>query len=152
MAQEIERKFLIEGDLPHNLSYYCPVVQKPTHVFQGYLSIDPNYEVRINNMYHLTTKIGTGLVREEFIEDISPAAYKMLWPLTKGHRIEKTRHYYTVKGYLAELDVYHAENKGLITVEIEFPSIEQAAAFTAPAWFGPDVTDRFDLKNAQLAK
>jgi adenylate cyclase len=39
----------------------------------------------------------------------------------------------------------------VLTAEIEFDSSAAAAAFTPPAWLGPEVTDDRGYKNKQLA-
>ena len=41
---------------------------------------------------------------------------------------------------------------GLCLVEVEFPSVEAAEAFTAPAWFGREVTGQPGWSNASLAR
>ena len=41
--------------------------------------------------YWLTHKEGSGLVRGEEEEPISAPVFNLLWPLTKGRRLEKTR-------------------------------------------------------------
>jgi CHAD domain-containing protein len=51
-----------------------------------------------------------------------------------------------------ELDVYRGSLKGLRVVEVEFPSVEASAAFTAPAWFGAEVTTDPAYKNQALAQ
>ena len=55
-------------------------------------------------------------------------------------------------GTLAELDVFHDDYEGLLLVEVEFDSIEQANAFVAPEWFGEDVTSSGKYQNSVLSK
>lgn len=147
MPQEIERKFIVK-EIPENIVF----LKSHKDAFQGYLSIDSNWEVRISNRLHLTTKTGSGLTREENITKISLEIFDMLWPLTLGHRIHKTRNIFEINGYIGELDIYHQENEGLIIVEVEFSTAEEAVNFSPPNWFGEDVTYNPEYKNASLAK
>ena len=41
---------------------------------------------------------------------------------------------------MAELDVFHKDLEGIVIVEVEFESVEDAQGFEAPDWFGEDVT------------
>lgn len=149
MAQEIERKFLLKR-FPYELYPYKPRV----NVKQGYLSVDPNYEVRITSRLYLTSKVGAGLSRTEINTKITQENFDILWPLTDGKRVEKIRHFYPLNNgtLLAEIDEYVGANQGLITVEVEFPNEEEANLFSPPDWFGEEVTFEKKYKNAQLAK
>lgn len=147
MSKEIERKFLVS---------YLPVdepVEERNYVFQGYLKVGKDHEVRISNRLHLTVKTGHGLVREETIINITPEVYEALLPLTVGRQIQKARYWYDIGGGLkAELDIYKGKNEGIRTVEVEFPDEEAARSFVPPDWFGEDVSDRLEYKNSLLAK
>ena len=55
-------------------------------------------------------------------------------------------------GLIAELDVYRDALQGLEVVEVEFPSEPDADAFTAPAWFGAEVTGDERFSNRELAE
>lgn len=147
MPQEIERKFLLKR-YPNELP-----VQKTHLVFQGYLSIDPDYEVRISNRLNLTTKSGYGIACEENIYNLSRDIYDALAPLTKNKQIWKTRNWFKLgSGRVAEVDTYQDKNIGIQTVEVEFDSVEEANLFQPPDWFGEDVTNNPKYKNANLAK
>lgn len=39
------------------------------------------------------------------------------------------------------LKIYHGAHEGLARIEVEFPSLEAARAFTAPPSYGPEITD-----------
>ena len=41
----------------------------------------------------------------------------------------------------AELDIFEKDLAPLTLVEVEFDSVEEADKFTAPDWFGEDVTN-----------
>jgi CYTH domain-containing protein len=75
-----------------------------------------------------------------------------LWPHTAGRRLEKVRYEVPVDGGVAEVDRYGGELEGLWTVEVEFDDESAAAAFTAPAWFGAEVTTTAGWSNAALAR
>lgn len=147
MAQEIEKKYLVKK-LPQQ-----ELIKISPYVFQGYLKIGVDYEVRISNRNHLTVKSGEGLVREENIYEISPEVYRALLPLTIGRQIEKSRFWYLLPdGHTAELDIYLGKNTGLVVVEVEFKSVEDANNFVPPDWFGEDISDKKEYKNSLLAK
>jgi adenylate cyclase len=147
---EVERKFLV-WEVPADLDSH-----PATAIHQGYLAIDPDgSEVRVRRRgerRYLTTKRGHGLVRDEAEIEITEAQFDVLWPLTDGRRIEKTRYVISAaENLVIELDVYGGGLKGLVVAEIEFPGPTDADAFDAPAWFGPDVTSDDRYKNQRLA-
>lgn len=145
---EIERKFLVNG-LPSIKEIKAPAL----NVEQGYLSIQPYYEVRISNRLKLTRKIGEGLSRQEDQIDISKEIFDMLWPLTEGKRIYKNRFFYDAgNGRTLEIDVYNGKNWPLIVAEIEFGSIEEALAYKPAYFLGKEITYDSSFKNASLAK
>ncbi len=145
---EIERKFLVDrppADLPEG-----------ERIDQGYLVIgDDGVEVRIRRRgadTTLTIKSGPGMVRTEEELAIDERRFESLWPLTGERRVSKTRHLIPLEsGLTAELDVYAGGHEGLLTVEIEFPSVEASEAFAPPAWFGPEVTGDPRYANQSLA-
>ena len=51
----------------------------------------------------------------------------------------------------AELDIFSGHYKGLMLVEVEFETEEQANAFVPPEWFGKDVTFSGEYQNSRLA-
>jgi adenylate cyclase len=134
---EIERKFLVES-VPVGLDAGEPIQQ-------GYLAIaDDGVEVRVRRRGEatvLTVKSGPAMVRTEEEFAIDERRFEALWELTDGRRLSKTRHLVPLgDGLTAELDVYAGEHDGLLTAEIEFPSVEASEAFTPPAWLGREVT------------
>jgi len=134
---EIERKFLVQR-VPDGLDAGEPIDQ-------GYLAIaDDGVEVRVRRRGEatvLTVKSGPAMVRVEEEMAIDERRFETLWGLTGGRRVSKTRHLIPLDGALtAELDVYAGALEGLLTAEIEFPSVAASEAFTPPAWLGPEVT------------
>ena len=51
----------------------------------------------------------------------------------------------------AEVDIYEGELRGLMTTEVEFPSLAAAEAFAAPVWFGRDISEERAYKNTSLS-
>jgi adenylate cyclase len=145
---EIERKFLVDR-APAELPEGEPIDQ-------GYLVVgEDGVEVRIRRRAGTTTltvKSGPGMVRTEEELPIEERRFESLWPLTDGRRVTKTRHLIPLEdGLTAELDVYSGAHDGLLTAEIEFPSIEASEAFAPPAWLGREVTDDARYANQALA-
>jgi CYTH domain-containing protein len=121
---------------------------------QGYLAISADAEVRIRDAEGaatLTVKSGGGLVRRETEIEITSEQFEALWPATAGRRIEKRRSVVPVGDLTAELDLYDGDLEGLAIVEIEFDTVEAAAALAVPDWFGREVTEDSAYKNASLA-
>ena len=92
------------------------------------------------------------MVRIEEELSIDERRFESLWPLTGERRVSKTRHLIPLEsGLTAELDVYAGADDGLLTVEIEFPSVEASEAFAPPEWLGRDVTGDGRFANQALA-
>lgn len=144
---EIERKFLIKS-LPDNLeSYPCDTLT------QAYISTEPVIRVRQkNDQYILTLKSAGLLAREEVEMPLSEESFSHLLSKKDGISIEKKRYKIPDKPYLIELDIFEGAYKGFCMAEVEFPDIEQANAYNAPSWFGPEVTMDTRFHNSNLSK
>lgn len=145
---EIERKYLVRK-LPENLEQY-----NKKKIAQGYLCTEPVVRIRrSNNDYYMTYK-GDGLmVREEYNLPLTQEAYEHLRPKIDGLLIAKTRYLIPLDNKLtAELDVFEEDLNGLVIVEVEFNSVEEANAFHAPDWFGEDVTNSGKYHNSHLSQ
>jgi adenylate cyclase len=153
MAQphiEIERKFLVDappGDLDRHPA---------DPLRQGYLAVAPDgVEVRIRRRGErtsLTVKSGPAHVRVEEEIPIEAERFDALWPLTEDRRVEKTRYLVPLREDLTvELDIYAGDLDGLVTAEIEFPSVEASAAFAPPSWLGTEITGDARYANQSLA-
>ena len=138
---EIERKFLIpKENLPTDLASY------PCHrIEQGYLCTSPVVRIRRqDDEYFLTYKSKGLMSREE---------YKHLKPKADGILITKDRYVIPEKdGLFIELDVFHGEYEGVLLAEVEFPTEEAANAYTAPEWFGEDVTYSTKYHNSTMSQ
>jgi len=83
---------------------------------------------------------------------IEARRFEALWQLTEGRRVSKTRHEIPIAdGAVAELDVYDGELDGLLTVEIEFGSLEASERFDPPPWVGRELTGDKRYANQSLA-
>lgn len=145
---EIERKFLVRR-VPAT-----PVPRRLRRIVQGYLVVGDDGEVRLRDIdggAMLTVKKGRGLVRQEIEVALERIQFERLWPATDGRRMAKTRHEIVLGAVVAEVDVYEGACAGLITAEVEFESIAEAAAFEPPAWFDREVTDDERYRNRELA-
>ena len=147
MGKEIERKFLIR-ELPADLNEY------PYHELeQGYLNTAPVVRVRREDeTYYLTYKGKGFLEREEYNLPLTKEAYEHLLAKADGRIIAKCRYLIPFGSYTIELDVFKEPFKPLVLAEVEFPSAEEATAFTPPAWFAQDVTEEHKYSNSYLSQ
>ena len=144
---EIERKYLVKT-LPDHLDQY-----ESKKIAQGYLCTEPVVRIRrSNDTYYLTYK-GEGLmVREEYNLPLTKEAYTHLLPKIDGLLIAKKRYLRPLNEKLtAELDVFEQELSGLLLVEVEFDTVEEANIFVPPAWFGEDVTNSGKYHNSYMS-
>jgi adenylate cyclase len=148
---EIERKFLINS-IPPEIA-----LKKGKEVHQTYLAIGFE-ELRIRSIrdgdkksYSMAKKKGKGLSREEIEFDIMEETYDQQLMQAKKIPLIKFRHSLVIDGRKFDLDVFQNSTfNNLITIEIEFNSIESANAFIPPTWFGLDVTSDVTYKNQSL--
>lgn len=145
---EIERKYFIDCP-PDNYQDY------PFHkIEQGYLSTSPVVRVRREDeRYYLTYKSKGLMVREEYNLPLTEASYKHLLRKVDGRILTKKRFLLPLleTALTIELDVFEGDYEGLILAEVEFPTEEEANAFTPPDWFTKDVTFSGEYQNSRLA-
>lgn len=145
---EIERKFLVKT-IPDNLSEYkCRIIE------QAYLCTEPVVRARKDNdEYYLTYK-GRGLMaREEYNLPLTNESYQHLLAKADGNIITKKR--YEIPdgtGRTIELDIFEGVFSGTVVAEVEFETIEEANSYTAPSWFGKDVTNDTAYHNSNMSK
>jgi len=146
---EIERKWLVDD--PPELSK-----RKGAKIIQGYIAACPEgLEIRVRGLgarFFETVKTGEGLQRGEIEIELSQKQFKSLWRTTRGKRLEKRRYWMKWQGHKIELDVYQKPRAGLMVAEVEFKSRNQAANFSPPPWFGREITEDDEYKNARLAQ
>lgn len=143
---EIERKFLVHT-LPSLVSY------SPKSIIQAYITTNPVIRIRkMDTSYFLTVKSKGHLAHEEFEMPISKEQFESLSTKIEGYFIKKNRYFIPLDDtHTAELDIYFEHLEGLLTVEVEFSSIEKAKSFIPPKWFGEEVTYDSHYKNSYLA-
>ena len=145
---EIERKFLVKT-IHDNLSEYkCRIIE------QAYLCTEPVVRARKDNdEYYLTYK-GRGLMaREEYNLPLTNEAYQHLLAKADGNIITKKR--YEIPdgtGKTIELDIFEGVFSGTVVADVEFETIEEANSYTAPSWFGKDVTNDTAYHNSNMSK
>ena len=145
---EIERKFLV-ASLPDLNN----VVFK--ELKQAYLSFEPEVRIRSldDSLFYLAEKSTGDLSRSEIEPQINGVTFQILTSLVQGRIISKTRYYVSLNNNLmAEIDIYHGEFEGLITVETEFKSEKEANEFIVPNWYGKEITYDKRYKNKNLAR
>ena len=92
------------------------------------------------------------MAREEAEFAITREQFERLWKKIETNAIQKKRVLIPLPGGLTvEADIYHGILQGLLTVEVEFNSIDQAKRFDPPNWFGREVTDDPNYSNSSLA-
>ncbi len=149
MGQEIERKFLVEGE------DWKGRVKGEQRMVQGYLAHNERVAIRVrikDEQALLTIKSAvSGISRAEFEYAVPLAdARVLLDDLARQPVIEKTRYLLPAGKHTWELDVFHGANAGLVMAEIELDSEDEA--FEMPAWAGREVSDDKRYYNANLAE
>ncbi len=145
MATEIERKFLVSGEIPDG---------DDTRIVQAYLNLDPQRTVRVrieDDAATLTIKGKTeGLSRAEFEYAIPLDNAEELLKLAEGPAIEKTRRRVPLGSHTWEIDTFHGANHGLVIAEIELRS--ESEEFVRPDWLGAEVSADRRYLNSQLCQ
>ena len=149
MANEIERKFLVNDDFRHFST-------AETRIVQGYLSSVPERTVRIRikgDKGFITIKgIGneSGATRYEWEREILVSDSKELLSLCEPGVIDKTRFLVKHGEHTFEVDEFYGENEGLTVAEIELDSEDEE--FDRPLWLGAEVTGDKKYYNSTLMK
>lgn len=147
MGLEIERKFLV-AELPSGLEEHGT-----TPIEQGYLATGDD-EVRLRrkgDAVFLTVKRGAGMTRTEAEIELTQEQFDLLWPLTAGRRVVKSRTALRHGELTVEVDVFAGALAGLVTAEVEFGDEARARAFEPPGWFGRELTGDPEYGNKSLA-
>lgn len=145
---EIERKYLVRK-LPEQLEQY------PYHfIEQAYLCTNPVVRIRKQDDDYILTWKGKGLLaREEYNLPLTEEGYYHLLEKKDGNVLTKKRYLIPLSNHLmAELDIFEGMFEGLVLVEVEFPDEASANCFTAPDWFGRDVTFQGTYQNSALSR
>jgi CYTH domain-containing protein len=172
---ELEKKFLLkEGEevfatFNVDMIYQCGLFNgwhfvDTEHIQQGYLNPDfaklwardycmvdilfPIKDARIRQQGReltLAFKSDGGLSRHKVEIPIDEYSFNILWNMTEGQRVIKTRYVYSDGQHEIKINVY--KNLPLVVAEVEFLSEEEANAFKP---FGKDVTEDPKYKNRNL--
>lgn len=147
MGLEIERKFLVVSELWNALDK-----DKGEVCIQTYLSTDPEKTIRarvLGDKAFLTIKGKTDHIsRTEFEYEIPLEEGKAIIDQFGDKVLHKTRYKIRQGKHIWEVDVFHADNDGLIVAEIELEAENEA--FEKPAWIGKEVSDDPRYYNACL--
>jgi len=150
MAQEIERKFLVNSD------QFKAEASKSTRITQGYLSSVPERTVRVRikgESGFITVKgIGSssGASRYEWEKEIPVPEVDELLKICEPGVIDKTRFEVKIGKHTFEVDEFYGENLGLTVAEVELSAEEEA--FEKPEWLGQEVTGDPRYFNSMLMK
>lgn len=162
--QEIERKFRVRS-LPFDVEKYPHYT-----IEQGYICTDPVLRVRMSGELEDKGQVlreahctlcykSSGLMshREESFP-INVDQFQRLKEKAEGKVIEKVRYRIPFDSYVIELDLFKnvkdpmEPTMDLMMAEVEFPSEDEAMAFTAPEWFGEEVTLDKRYHNSEMTK
>ncbi len=149
MGMEIEKKF-IPKEIPKDLTQF-----EHHKIEQAYLNTAPVVRIRKqDDEYYLTYKGGGMMAREEYNLPLNAESYQHLQKKADGNIITKTRYLIPINdgNLTAELDIFEDKFSGMLLVEVEFDSVEQADAFQKPDWFGEEVTHDKMYHNSYLSK
>lgn len=150
---EIERKYLLKAmpDFPES-----DVLSVSTFE-QGYIPGSQIAErlrmsrAKGEHRFTRTVKLGSGLKRLEFEEEIDASLYNRLWPATSGLRIRKERTVVLCDGLRWELDRFL--DRSLYLAEVELPSV--GTEVVLPTWIAAccirEVTHEKNFTNWALA-
>ncbi len=149
MAQEIERKFLVEGE-------YKSQAYAHSHIVQGYICSARGRTVRVrirDEQGFLTIKgaaDAAGMSRYEWEKEIPLAEAEELMKLCEPGVIDKTRYLVRSGKHVFEVDEFYGENEGLTMAEVELASENEP--FVKPDFIGQEVTGDVRYYNAQLTR
>jgi CYTH domain-containing protein len=147
MGSEIERKFLVRGELP--LEGVEGSLQR-----QGYLAINERGTVRMRiegGRAVLGIKSAQkGLTRREYEYEVPLADGEEMLAELCGLVVEKTRYRIEHAGHVWDVDVFHGANEGLVTAEVELESEEEEVQL--PEWVGEDVSLDVRYRVAYLSR
>ncbi len=146
MAQEIERKFLVDIELLGPL-------QGGVEMVQGFIPTSDLTVVRpriAGQRAWLTLKSANkGATRTEFEYEIPPEdARQIIDELCGGRVVSKTRYTRQHGRHLWEIDVFHGDNDGLVVAEVELGSEQEDLLL--PEWVLGEVTGDARYYNVNL--
>ncbi len=146
MAFEIEHKYLVTNDS------YKRIATAKYHIYQGYLSREPERTVRVrikDDKAFLTIKgKNEGAKRLEFEYEIPKDDALKILELCQSPILEKIRYNVPYEGKLWEVDEFLGKREGLILAEIELESEQES--YAKPDFIGENVTGDHQYYNSNL--
>lgn len=149
MPQEIERKFLVDGE-------YKSKAYASSRIVQGYICSARGRTVRIrirDDKGYLTIKgpaDASGISRYEWEKEIPLDEARDLMKICEPGAIDKTRYLVRSGRHVFEVDEFYGENEGLVIAEVELSSPDEP--FEKPDFIGQEVTEDARYYNAQLMR
>lgn len=149
MAQEIERKFLVNGEFKSQ-------AYAQSRIVQGYISSVRGRTVRVrirDGKGYLTIKGASneaGTSRYEWEKEITLGEAQELMKLCEPGVIDKTRYLIKSGEHVFEVDEFYGENEGLVMAEVELKAEDEP--FKKPDFIGKEVTGDIRYYNSHLMK
>lgn len=149
MAQEIERKFLVNGEFKSQ-------AYAQSRIVQGYISSARGRTVRVrirDGKGYLTIKGASneaGTSRYEWEKEITLGEARKLMKLCEPGVIDKTRYLIKSGEHVFEVDEFYGENEGLVMAEVELKAEDEP--FKKPDFIGKEVTGDIRYYNSHLMK
>ena len=103
---------------------------------------------RWGKRYIRTFKRGEGMVRSEEEREVTREEYRDARGRREGRPVTKTRYRFRYRGRLYELDRFKGDLEGLVLMETEFDTPEEAEAFTLPPALARIVLDEVTEERA----
>jgi adenylate cyclase len=149
MPTEIERKFLVTSDV------WRGAVTSSVRYRQGYLARGARSAIRVRTdgtTAYLNIKSSVdGVTRLEYEYPIPVShADEILERIALRPIIAKTRHFVSHGGRRWEIDVFEAENAGLVVAEVELEAAD--APLELPPWVGLEVSSDARYYNSSLSE
>ena len=147
MAQEIERKFLVDGD-------FKSAAYSKSRISQGYICFVPGRTVRVRirgEKGYLTIKgavSDSGMSRFEWEKEITLEDACDLMQLCQKGMIDKIRYLVKSGKHIFEVDEFLGDNQGLIIAEVELACEDEP--FVKPSFLGKEVTGDPRYYNSHL--
>lgn len=145
---EIERRWVVLALDPDALRH------PSKHLVQGYFDGTGGSTLRVRIINHgeavLTKKVGEGIERVEKEREVDLETGKFILDAAQ-HRVSKSRRCIHFDGRVWELDEFDGVLKGLVIVECECDSKEEAESLQLPPWVRDAIEVTESLTNYHLA-
>lgn len=158
MVLEIERKFLIDNESILDEFTLDDINFQLLKVEQFYTQITKFDERRYrksSKSYFFTYKKGKGISRVENEHEITKKEFKRAKELMLGSLISKDRYLFKINNLPCNIDIYSGDLSGIIVLEIEFLTIDDANNFKIPNFLQKhilkEITYDDEYKNKNLA-